>query len=340
MGLEGRRVLISGANGFIGRALAERMLQSGARVRGLVRSRAKVEGVGDIEIALGDVSDLESVRAAVQSCDLIVHCAAMQGRVGTLDEFRRVNVGGTLNVIRAAQEARVKRMIHISTVNVHGFPPPQNASVDSPLCFSGDFYSVSKAEGERVAWQFAREHGMELTVIRPGCTYGPRSEAWTLRPLRRVRHGTPVLIGRGDGICNAVYIDNLIDLIVLAAGSPAAVGEAFIGAEGRGVTWRAFYGAYARMAGVTRLHSIPRGLALGVAAFSQVLGRVTGHSAPVARASVDFYSHHVVYDIRKAQTLLGYAPRVDFAEGMRRTEAWLLDNGYLKKASKDVRLDG
>jgi nucleoside-diphosphate-sugar epimerase len=355
MDLSGKRVLITGANGFIGRRLAERLTrEENAHVRGLVHRLGtqltarqilptplpqgkafSVTGSSPVDAApfesvIGDVTDPAAVRRSVEGCAVIIHCAAMQGGSGALTDFRRVNVDGTLNLLRAARAAKVGQFIHISTINVHGFPPPRDANADSPLSFRGDFYSVSKAEGERAAWEFAHESGEPpaLTVVRPACTYGPRSEAWTMQPLRRVLRGAPVLIGNGNGICNAVYIDNLVDLILLAVKNPAAAGRSFIGAEGRGVTWREFYGAYAHMLATNHLNSLPRVLALAAASVFEVQARFTGSPPRVSRSSVEFYSHQVVYDMTKAHKLLGYAPQVSFEEGMRRTQAWLVEIGH------------
>jgi nucleoside-diphosphate-sugar epimerase len=359
MDLSGRRVLITGANGFIGGRIAERLTrEEGAPVRGLVRDTSRAgarhslhpwlqnaSSVLDVpavqiqngrakdslfQMVAGDITDAGAISRAVDGCAVVIHCAAMQGGRGTLADFRRVNVEGTLNLLRAARGANVERFIHISTINVHGFPPPRDANAESPLKFNGDFYSISKAEGERAAWQFVHGAGDApmLTVVRPACTYGPRSEAWTMQPLRRVQRGAPVLIGKGAGICNAVYIDNLVDLILQALKNDAAAGQAFIGAEGRGVTWREFYGAYARMLETTRLNSLPRRVALAAAIVFEAYARTTRTPPRLSRASVDFYSHPVVYDISKAQKLLGYAPRVSFEEGMRRTKEWLIEIGH------------
>jgi len=368
MEVRGKRILITGANGFIGGRLAERLAQEqGARVRGLVRdakiaqafeNRETEQGITFHEFAIGDVVDPDAMRRAVAGCDAVIHCAAMQTERARLDDYRRVNVGGTLNVLRAARDANVTRVIHISTINVHGIPPPRDANADSPLgaidcrgagrgaidCKGArrgaincapmrvptrapthvpDFYSISKAEGERAAWQFARENNLALTVIRPGCTYGPRSRAWTLTPLERIRRHRPVLIGSGDGMCNAIYIDNLVDLILLALENDDAIGHAFIGTEGRGVTWREFYGAYAAMLGGKRLFGMPRVVALALTLPFELLARVDGYPPRLARASVEFYSHRVVFDIEKSKRLLGYVPRVSFEDGMSKTAAWL-----------------
>jgi nucleoside-diphosphate-sugar epimerase len=326
MELHNKRVLITGANGFIGGRLAERLAQEeGATVRGLGHVGARHAAPAQDSV-IGDITDVNAVRRAVDGCDVVVHCAAKQGH-GMLNDFRRVNVDGTLNLLRTAHAANVVRFIHISTINVHGFPPPRDANADSPLVFSGDFYSISKAEGERAARQLCADYNLPITIIRPACTYGPRSDAWTMQPLRRVRRGAPVLIDKGDGICNAVYIDNLIDLILLALKNDAAIGQAFIGAEGRGVTWRKFYETYARMVGMDHVNSLPRWMMLLAATGFQALARITGRAPFLSRSSVDFYSHHVIYDISKAQKILGYVPRVSFEQGMQSTEDWLVEIG-------------
>jgi len=333
MNLRDAQILVTGANGFIGGRLAARLIaEEGARVRALVRA-----GTASAQNFIGDVTDHDAVRRAMQDCDAVVHCAAMQWGRAHLDEYRRVNVGGTLNLLRAAHDAHVARFIHLSTINAHGLPPPRDANAASPLTTRGDFYSVSKAEGEHAARAFANANGVPLVVIRPGCTYGPNSQAWTITPLQRVRYGKRVLVGDGNGICNAVYIDNLVDLILLALKNDAAIGHAFIGTEGRGVTWREFYGAYAQMLGGKEVKRVPRLPALLLASAFELLARMQGYPPRIALSSVHFYSHRVVFDISKATQILGYSPRISFAEGMRRTREWLGAKGYLDNFSARVK---
>lgn len=326
MDWRGKKILVTGASGFIGGRLAERLQEEGAQVRGLVRHASR--GVSyDIEYVIGDLVDVDAIQRAVAGCDLIIHCAAKQFPPGSRAQFIAENVGGFENLARAALAFGIERFIHISTINVHGFPPPLGCNAESPLRESGDFYSDSKVATERVAWQYCREKKLPLVVVRPACTYGPRGGAWTLTPIKRLRAGKRVLIGDGSGVCNAIYIDNLIDLILLAAKSDAALGQAFIGAEGCGVTWREFYGAYAAMLGIVRVKSVPLFAARMLASASEIFARITGQRPFVARQSVEFYSHRVVYDIAKSKRLLGYEPRVSFAEGMRLTHKWLVDSG-------------
>ncbi|MGE5263604.1 MAG: NAD-dependent epimerase/dehydratase family protein [Acidobacteriota bacterium] len=326
MDLNGKRILVTGAAGFIGGRVADRLAkEEGAQVRAFVR-----RPLPDIDSVVGDMTDVGAVQRATQGCDVVIHCAAKQFQPGTRSQFIAENAGGLESLARAALESGVGRFVHLSTINVHGYPPPHGCNADSPLRESGDFYSDSKIATERVAWQIYRECHLPLVVVRPACTYGPRGVAWTMTPVQRVRQGKRVLIGDGSGLCNTAYVDNLVDLILLAAKKDAAVGQAFIGSDGVGIPWREFYGAYARMLGIPRLNSVPLTFARAVAWASEVVARVTGTRPIIARQSVDFYSHHVVYDISKAQRILGYAPRVSFEEGMRQTAKWLEDSGHLK----------
>ncbi len=323
MELAGKRILVTGANGFIGSHIAARLLEEGARVRGLVH-RAPKAAQPEVEYCLGDVTDADAVARAVAGCEIVIHTAALQAfpPLAPRREFQAVNVGGTKNLLRAFRPRGAGRFLHLSTINVHGLPPPHAANADSPLAYSGDRYSDSKVDGERAAVLLARELSIPLTIIRPACTFGPGSFAWTLQPLNRIRRGVPVLIGAGKGLCNPVYIDNLVDLIITALRNDAAAGRAFIGSDGIGVEWREFYAWYARLVGA-RPRSLPE-MPLQIAShISSLLERLTGRPGPVSASSVAFYSHRVIFDVEKNERLLGHKPAVSFEQGMRRTEDWL-----------------
>ncbi len=316
--------MVTGASGFIGSHLVKRLANEGAQVRGLVRRADVRESDPCIEYCAGDLTDPDAMVRAVAGCDFVIHTAAQQSfqPLASRTQFYAVNVRGTEHLLRAFNPRGDRRFLWLGTINEHGLPPPPGANADSPLVYSGDHYSDSKIDGERAAWRVARERGLALTVIRPACTFGPGSTAWTWQPLERIRRGTPVLIGNGLGICNPVYIDNLVDLILAALQDEAAAGQAFIGSDGIGIPWRDFFGYYARMSGrpLRAIPYLPAQIAGYISLFSE---RVTGHPGPLARSSVAFYSHPVTFDVEKNARLLGHRPKVSFEEGMRRTEVWL-----------------
>jgi nucleoside-diphosphate-sugar epimerase len=329
MELRDKSILVTGASGFIGGRLAERLAQEqGAHVRGLVRDASRTTH-RDFELAIGDITDTSAINNAVRDCNVIIHCAAKQFPPGTRAQFFAENIGGFENLARAALENHVERFVHLSTINVHGYPPPPGCHADSSLRESGDFYSDSKIATERVAWQYYHEKNLPLVIVRPGCTYGPRGGAWTLTPIKRLRAHKRVLIGDGSGVCNTAYIDNLVDLILLATRNDGAIGQAFIGTDGVGVPWREFYGAYARMMGMTQMNSVPLFAARMIAFASEAIARMMARRPFVARQSIEFYSHRVVYDISKATRILGYQPRISFSDGMRRTQDWLTSENII-----------
>lgn len=332
MELADRTILVTGANGFIGSHLITRLArEEGADVRALVRQMpaAPTEGTVDglVKWVQGDIVDRDSVRRAVAGCQIVIHTAALQpfAPLPPRAQFQAVNVGGTENLLRGFRPPGEGRFLLLSTINVHGLPPPPHANAESPLIYSGDRYSDSKAEGERAACRIAAECGIPLTVIRPACTFGPQGIAWTLQPLARIRRGLPVLVGGGHGICNPIYVDNLVDLILASLKNDAAVGQAFLGSEGTGIEWRDFFGYYARMLELP-LRALPYPAAILFGQVSSIYEQLTGHPGRLSLASVAFYSHRVTFDVAKNERVLGYTPRISFEEGMRRTEAWLREH--------------
>jgi nucleoside-diphosphate-sugar epimerase len=327
--LEDRQVLVTGANGFIGSHVVKRLAEDEcARVRGFVRNvqpRSKHEESDPrIEYVRGDVTDWGAVVRAAAGCDIVIHAAACQpfAPFPPRARFMAVNVGGTENLLSAFAPGGEGRFLLLSTINVHGIPPPTDASAESPLRYSGDRYSDSKVDGERSAWKLAQERGIALTVVRPGCTFGPNGAAWTLQPLERIRRGLPVLIGGGRGICNLMYVDNLVDLIVAALKSDAGINQSFIGSQRPGVEWRDFFAIYGQMLGM-RPRSVPYPTAVLSGLFSSIYERATARPGPLTRPSVAFYTHRVTFNVQKNASLVGQKPRISFEEGMRRTEAWL-----------------
>ena len=249
--LSGRRVLITGGTGFIGGRLVERlMLEHQANVRVLVRNFARATRIArfPIEMVHGDITSPGDVERAVDGCDLVFHCAALGSR-GSREVRHRANVEGTRNVLEAALQAGVDRVVHLSSLTVYGNPPDGDLDETAPRRYSSNIYSDTKLDGEKVAFEYARDHGLPVAILQPTIVYGPYGAYWTVYTLRRLKTERVILVNGGDGFCNPVYIDDVINAMLLAAVRDEAIGEAFLISGEEPVTWRDFFERYARMIG-------------------------------------------------------------------------------------------
>ncbi len=326
MDLFGARIAVTGAGGFIGRAVCERLSADGALPAGLdVRAdaRAAVESAGATFIQ-ADTTDPVAVAAALEGCHGVVHTAALLGDRGGMADQIRVNVRGTLHVLDAAQAAGVQRVVHLSSVATWGYEFTRDLpSEDARPRVCGAPYVDTKTASQELALRRG------AAVVRPGDVYGPRSNPWTIRPVESLIGGTFALPGKGDGILTLVYIDDLVDCIVRALVSPQAAGQAVTAWDGAPVTTKEFFGRYARMLGQDDVRTLPAPVVNGAAALMELRARVTGRPAEVTREAIRYISRRAVYPNDRARDLLGWEPRIDLDEGMRRTEDWLRSEGLL-----------
>ncbi len=322
-------ILITGIPGFIASHLAERLLAEGVPVRGTARrpeAAAWLAERGAVTVQ-ADLLDAGALQRSVTGCRVVVHAAAWTGGAELPDaDGSRVNVEGTANVLAAARAARVERFVYISSVAVYGLNRAALVDETAATVPVGQAYPDSKIAAEKLV----RESGLPYVIIRPASTYGPRGTAWTVGLIAQIKQGRLVLLGRDTGKVTPGYIDNVVDGLLLAVAHPAALGEAFNLCDDRAVTYRQFYLTYARMLGKDRLPTVPGWFALlarsgPASAARRILGRPS-----VGPWSLHFRRNPSQFDVEKARRLLGYTPRVDLAEGMRRTEAWLRAEGYLE----------
>ncbi len=325
------RVLITGVTGFIGSHLAERLLAEGVAVRGLARRPADAAWLAErgVQIVQADLFQRAGLANAVQGCDAVLHSAAWTGGPDLGEQQAwTVNVAATGWLLQAAQDADVQRFVYFSSVAVYGLNRAPLIDETAPTPLAGQLYPDSKIAAETLV-RAAQANGLPTTIIRPASTYGPRGAAWTVGPVEQIKAGRLVLLGQDRGLVNTGYIDNVVDGVLLALRSPAAVGETFNLCDGLAITYREFYGRYAAMLGRQRLPVYPAWLARGaVSPPGRWLRRLLGKPAP-GPWSYHFRFNPSRFSIAKAQRVLGYAPRVDLDEGMRRTESWLHKQGYI-----------
>jgi nucleoside-diphosphate-sugar epimerase len=331
MEIRGKRALVTGATGFIGSHLAERLVREGVQVRALVRSPEKgqrLAGLG-VELVQGDVTAPESLQEAVEGCQLVFHAAARVSESGDQAQVWAVNVEGTRNVVKAAIAAGVERFIHLSSCAVYGSLQQHGIDESTPTRMRGNLYGDSKVAAEAVVFEAYREHGLPVVAARASQVYGPGSYQFTIRPIEVIKSGKMVLIDGGRHLCKPVYISNLLDGLILCATQEAAIGEAFNLVDDAPIPWREFFGAYGQMLNVQSFPSAPFALAWLVGFYNEVRAAVKGTKAKLNRGAVKSLRSSNSFSNQKARRLLGWEPKVSFSEGMKLTEAWLRVEGYL-----------
>lgn len=318
------RALVTGGNGFLGRALVGRLLREKASVRVLARSDYARDGV---ECLRGDVSDREAVRRAVEGVDVIFHVAAKTGVGGRFEDYVKTNLTGTEVLLDEARRAKVARLVHTSTPSVvFDRRGHEGADESTPLVTNKlSAYAWTKARAEEKVLA-AHGDGISTCALRPHLVWGPDDTQLVARILERAKKGRLRLISGGHSKVDAVYVDNAIDAHLLAA--EAVTGKAggrayFIGnADPRPI--KDILGAILRAGGLPdRLRSVPLPLAyaLGFVLEQVYAGRDEEPMMTRFLALQLGTPHH--FDGTRARDELGYAPRVGMDEGMERLAAWL-----------------
>lgn len=318
-----RKIFITGANGFIGRAMAERFRVLGAEVCGVDLAADPA-----CDVVAGDITRPESWAASLEGVDTVIHTAALVGMAFSLEESWRVNVLGTSRVLRAAIDAGVRRFVHFSSIATYGFDFPDGVDETYPVHVNGDAYTDTKVNSEAVVLAAHAAGEIEVTVIRPGDVWGPGS-VWVRSPIAEMRKptGFPLPNG-GNGIFSPVYIDNFVDGMVLAVSSGDAVGQVFIITDGRGVRCADFFGRMATMSG-GRIRTLPVSVAAPAADVVGSLLRRLGQKSDLSGHTMWYLARRGTYSIAKAQKMLGYQPLVSIDEGMARVEDWLRAEGLV-----------
>jgi nucleoside-diphosphate-sugar epimerase len=253
-----------------------------------------------------------------------VHTAALVSNAVSQESSWRVNVLGTRRALDAAKRHDVPRFLQISSVRAFSdLDFPDGVDERHPVRTDGNPYVDTKVVSEHVALQAHAAGDTAVTIVRPGDVYGPRSRPWTVLPVELIKANQFLLPAMGKGVFSPTYVDNLLDGLVLAAELAEGSGHTFTISDGRSLPARDFFAHYYRMLGRRGPPVVPTRVALWLAGAAGLQARVRGEPTEMNAASVRYLARRGGYSIEKARTVLGYEPRVDLEEGMRRTEAWL-----------------
>ena len=322
-------ILVTGATGFTGSHLARTLLERGHEVRALVHPDTSLPDdlVGRVRQLNGDLTNFGQCLEAVDGCRAVYHIAAVYREEVSRKVFFAVNADGTRNMMEACVQAGVERVVHCSTVGVHGDLHEVPGDEDAPFN-PGDAYQESKLRGERIALEFAMARRLPVSIFRPTGIYGP-GDLRLLKFFRMVQKRRP-LIGSGKPHYHLTHVRDLVEGIILCGTHPDAVGQVFILAGPDAPTLREWYDAVAKVLEVepTKLQ-LPVWPFLAAGALAEFFFKAVGLKPPLHRRSVHFFTHDRWFDIAKAKRVLGYEPKIGLEEGMAETAEGYRKEGLL-----------
>jgi dihydroflavonol-4-reductase len=319
--------LITGANGFLGGALVQRLTAAGHRVRGLVRGEPPSPSGNAVEWVKGDVTVPASLGAALARVDVVFHLAGIR-RAPIRSTFFQVNAEGTRNVCDASWRSGVRRLVLAGSLAAVGPSRPDRPHVESDPFAPEEWYGESKAEAERIA--LVQRGQLEVTVVRPPRIFGPRDRE-NLVFFKLIRRGMRLSIGGGPRPLSVVDVDDVVDFLILLAERPEAVGEAFFCPGPATTTLEEIQdqGALVLGAHPRTVHLSPLVLKT-LAASADLVSRATGrHLALNRKLARQLLAPAWTCSGEKAAKSLGWRARVPLQESIARSARWYQSEGWL-----------
>lgn len=320
------KVLITGANGFIGSHLIEKFQKEGHQVYGLVRPTSDLSLINGMDVSLryGDVTDFAAMDKSLNGIDILIHNAGLASDWGSLESFRKINLEGTKIVSRAALNNKISRIVHMSSTAIHGFNHKHPVSEDDPgnPVFN---YSISKLEAENWIFDFGRKHNIEVTAIRPGNVFGPGDHSFIARYIEAMLSGKIAYINKGQSLTCPTYVKNLVNGVYLASFHIDAPGEAFIITDGLQINWKQFTEAIADEMHIPHPRpSIPMGLSLFLASMSEGIYKFfrSDHAPLLTKYRMYNGGTDYCFSIQKARDILGFEPAINLEIAIEQTVFW------------------
>lgn len=319
------RVIVSGAGGFVGAHFVERALAAGLQVTGLHRSPRQSNRVlttlerAGCQLKRADILDASTLQAALHPADCVVHFAAAFKEPGAdATYFNRVNVEGTVNLLKAAHAVGAKRFVLCSTAGIYG-QRFNGVADERAMPQPWNDYERSKLAAEHEVRERARALGMEYVILRPCAVYGPRDERLA-KLFRTALKGRFPLFGKGEGRRHMVYVTDVADAFVLACTRERAANQEMIIAGPRAVPLRELLQMVATLANRRQCGpQLPLRPMLIAAALTEDICKRLKIQPPIYRRRMDFYLNDIAFNCARARELLGWEPKVDLQQGLAMT---------------------
>lgn len=315
-----RRVMVTGASGFLGGHVVRTLASQGVSVVAQGRNASRLVFDGNVRVCRCALSDVATLSAAARGCDAIVHSAALSAPWGARQDFIDANVIGTANVIAAARAGGVSRLVHISSPAVI-FDGNDQVLVDDsapvPARLGSD-YARTKRAAEALVGAVAGE--FQTVILRPKAIYGAGDNALVPRLVRAARRGTLPQIGDGANAVDVTHVDDVVRAIECALLAERGLGDTFLISGGEHVPlWTMIRALLAGIGVPSPARTISLGTALVAAGVMEAVAAVTRREPTLTRYSARILARTQTYDISRARDILGYQPRVTSADGLART---------------------
>lgn len=327
------RYLITGATGFIGPYLIRRLTALGHTCRCLIRNGSNTAPLKDlgVEFVTGDVTDKNTLNGIGEGVDVLVHMATlghMNNYIASESQFNAVNIQGTVNVMNVALEAGVKKIVHCSTVAAMGICRDVPATEES-ICYPHHSYGRSKLRAEQEVLRMVKKQGLPAIIIRFSMVYGPGDRRDLLRLTRMAKRGLFPKVGRKPKLTPLIHAEDAVSGI-LAAADRGNIGEIYLITNKQSEPFDYIRKIIQEALGVHRIPLyVPEWAALSIAAIVEKTFSLVGKTPPVSRKNIESTLADRVFSIEKAQKELGFNPKIDPKNGLRKTVEWYKEKGWV-----------
>lgn len=324
-----KRILVTGANGFIGRRVIARLKERSpsTAVRAFVLPNEAIPNHWDdeVEVLRGDIRNQTDLSTAIADCDGLIHLAAVVGDWAPWADFQSITIDATENILNLAAQQNVRATL-VSSIVVYG------TQIGQKICHEElahgqpcGPYSRSKQAQEVIAKRLVAEMNLQLCIIRPANVYGPGPSPWTVGVIDELKRGAPTIIGQGQGCAGMVYVDHVADILALSQLVPEAMGSTINAADGNTVSWKEYFSAIAQVAGCKPPGKLPLTLAKCLAPALETLWRglhIKGRP-PLTREAFNLVGNDNQFPGKAAKEILGFEPWVSFDQAMTLIADWI-----------------
>jgi len=310
-------VMVTGASGFIGRALSARLLSEGVRVRGVVRRSESAVPYGTEKVIVHSIEQDTNWSPLLKGVDTVVHLAARvhvikERTADPLHEFRKVNVAGTERLAQMSLAAGVRRIVYVSSIGVNGEITSGKAFTEEDVPSPCSPYAISKWEAEEILRRIGNYGAMEVVIVRPPLVYGPHAPGNFGRMVRLIKSGLPLPFGGVKNMRSLIYLGNLVDALVKCIQREEAAGRTFLISDGEDISTPDMIRMIAKAMGVKeRLVTIPEPLLM-------LMGNILRK-----RPELEKLVHSLCIDSSKIRRVLNWIPPFTIEEGIRETVRWI-----------------